>query len=217
MNRSNDNGTLIVKRNLSIAFVMIAAVSLLSGCGYLRTKFGNKQDAYKNSSQERPLEVPPDLERPNTSGALVIPERGNAPAPSSGDLSSRPADGVPAIAPGVTSGGDGLIVADTVGNTWSRVGLALERSGKATIQSRDESAHTYEIRASGQTTKPPGWFKRTITFGKAGGKQVSSPVPLNIRVSEEGAGSKVSVEGTSDEAGQSAARAVLDALRERLS
>lgn len=217
MNRTNDNGILIVKRNLSIVLCVIAAASVLSGCGYMRSKFGTKPDRYKNSEQGRPLEVPPDLERPNTTGALVIPEVGS-PARAAAADSTASVDRVPAMGAAMGSGtADGFSVADSVESTWSRVGLALERSGIATIEARDASAHSYSIRASGKTTKPAGLLKRMVTFGKGSGKQVSSSEPLTVRIVEEADGSRVKVEGGSSEANRDAARKVIDVLRQRLS
>ncbi len=209
-----------MNRSLTFALCVIASASLLGGCGYMRSKFGSKPDAYKKSTQTRPLEVPPDLERPNSSGTLVIPERGapgattasSAVAPPSGS----PGDAVPRMATGPALAGDGLRVADTVASTWARIGLALERSGAATIEAKDEAAHTYSVRTSATTSERPGWFKRAITFGRAADRQVSTPVTLGIRVAAEGDGSKVTIEGANDSAGEKAARDLLETLRQRL-
>jgi uncharacterized lipoprotein len=112
--------------------------------------------------------------------------------------------------------GNGLSVSDAVANTWSRVGLALERSGAATIVNRDDAGYTYTVETTGTTTTKPGWFKRAITLGRAGNK-TTARVQLTVRVAAEGSGSRVSVEGADDEASRDAARALLQTLRERLS
>lgn len=215
MNPLNDYGILIVKRTLTLALVTIAAASLLGGCGFMRSKFGNKNDAYKNSTQSRPLEVPPDLERPNSTGTLTIPEPTNrGTAGESSDAVER----VPAIgAVASSNGSDGFVVEDTVESTWSRVGLALERSGVASIQERDADAHTYELRAAGKTRKPAGWLKRVVTFGKASGKRVTTPVTLKLRVLEGAGGSQIVVESAGGEAARDAARNVIEVLRQRMS
>jgi uncharacterized lipoprotein len=220
MSRSNDHGTRKVKKNIALVLAAIALLSLLGGCSYLRTKFGSKSDAYKNSSQARPLEVPPDLDAPNRSGALQIPEPGASTATVATD-GSAPAPLVPpAAAPPMSAaaslGGDGLQVADTLANTWVRVGLALERSGIATIQARDEAARSYEIRATGQKTRRPGLLKRVVTLGMAGDKTVATPVNLRVVVSGSDGASKVTVQGAATESDTSAARQVLDTLRQRL-
>lgn len=207
-----------MKRILLHLTCAIVAASLLGGCGYMRSKFGNKEDAYKSSGQARPLEVPPDLDMPNMSGTLVIPERVAAPA----DASARNVPpSVDATAPGMSTGaaipGEGLRVADGVQSTWVRVGLALERSGVAMIEARDADAHSYQIRGSGQVTQRAGWLKRTLTFGRADGRKVQTSVTLGVRVSADGDASRVTIEGAAGEAEQNAAREILDMLRQRLS
>lgn len=208
-----------MNRNLSLAASLLVATSMLGGCGYLRTKFGNKPDAYKNSTQVRPLEVPPDLDRPNSSGALAIPEAGAASATSTSTVATPPAEGTPAMAPPArTTSLDaaGLRVEDSVASTWTRVGLALERSGAATIRSRDEAARSYDVTANATTSERPGWFKRAITFGRAGDKNVAKAVPLGVRVTPDGEASRVVIDGATDAGSTKAARDLLEALRQRL-
>jgi uncharacterized lipoprotein len=221
MRRLHHNGNQTVNRKFSITIGVITALSLLSGCSYVRSKFGRQDDAYKNTSQGRPLEVPPDLDSPNRSGTLVIPEPGT---PSSSLANSD--TGVPAVAyqppqappSGATAsiGGDGLVVADTLANTWRRVGLALERSGVAVIQSRNEGTRSYEIQTTGKATRSPGWFKRAITLGMARDKQVTKPAILSVRIGGNDGASKVLVEGTTSASDTSAARQVLEVLVQRM-
>ena len=119
------------------------------------------------------------------------------------------------VGAGASIGGNGLSVADSVESTWARVGLALERSGAATILSRDGASRTYTVQTTGQATSKPGWFKRVITLGHAGGT-TTAQVQLTVRVVADGASSKVAVEGATDEASQNAARALLATLQQRL-
>ncbi|NCT67368.1 MAG: hypothetical protein GXC76_06960 [Rhodanobacteraceae bacterium] len=202
----------------TIFALLAVTASLLAGCGSLLHK---RQDTgYLKSVQERPLEVPPDLTMPNSSAALTIPAVGATTAPAA-TAGTAPADATPSAlpppAPGVALAGAGLQVADTVDSTWTRVGLALERSGAATILGRDEAAHAYTVETTGQAASEAGWFKRAITLGRAGGK-TTAKVQLTVRVSADGADkSTVNVEGGSDAASQDAARTLLAALRERLS
>jgi len=194
----------------------VIASCLLAGCGWFNRN--KKDDAYKGSVQERPLEVPPDLDRPNTGAALTIPNVGATAAPATG--ASVPPTGaaatVVAAGPGATLSGDGLRVSDTVDSTYSRVGLALERSGAATVLARDDATHSYDVQTASQTTSKPGWFKKAITLGMAKGKTTAA-VRLKIVVTGDGAGSKVSVQGATDQASQDAARALLATLSQRLS
>jgi uncharacterized lipoprotein len=204
----------------------LVAASLLGGCGFLHKHFDRKEPEYRKSVEEKPLEVPPDLDSPNSSGALVIPPAGAASASSSSSASAGsapPSAAAPTavstsepIAAGTTLNSDGLRVADTVESAWSRVGLALERSGVATVLARDEAGHAYSVETTGHTTEKAGWFKRAVTLGHAGNK-VTAKVKLTVRVSADGTQSKVNIEGADDEASRDAARSLLATLRQRLS
>lgn len=219
-----------MRRNTAALPVMLIAASLLGGCGFFSRHAERQNESYKQSVQSRPLEVPPDLDNPASSTALTIPDARPAsstpvPAAESGGaesgappaIASAPAAAPPTAAgPGVIASGDGLVVADTVDNTFRRVGLALERSGAARILGSDAAAHTYNVETTGQTTIKPGWFKRAITFGQAGTK-VTAKVQLGVSIETDGNGSRVRVSGGTDEASREAARALLLVLSERLS
>jgi len=219
-----------VRRDIKALTIAIAA-SLLASCGWFDRHFHHENDEYKASVQEHPLEVPPDLDKPNTSGALVVPQAGatsapvatsDASAPPAASMAAAPASEAPvttapaaATAPAILSG-DALHISDTVDSVWSRVGLAVERSGAATILARDEAQRTYVVLNAAQATEKPGWFKKTITLGMAKGK-TTAQVRLRLRVAAEGDGSKVTVEGATDDASKEAAQALLATLKSRLS
>jgi len=210
-----------VKRDTFALPAALATVVLLGGCSFFQHHADRHADDYKTAREARPLEVPPDLDSPNGSAALTVPAAGS-PAPASTAAVGESPAGI-AVAPaavvagsGATLSGDGLAVADAPSSTWARVGLALERSGAATITGRDESASSYSVETTGQTTTRPGWFKRAVTLGHATNK-VTAKVQLTVRVAADGQGSRVSIEGANDDASRDAARALLQTLRERLS
>lgn len=221
-----------VRRDIRALAIAVTASSLLAGCGWFHRHAEKKNDEYKTSVQERPLEVPPDLDKPSTAGALTIPQANPnagsaAPATSAPDVSTAPAGAqaaaAPAGAPAADSAAtpavlsaDGLHVTDSVDSAWNRVGLALERSGAATILARDEAGRTYDVQTAGQVVSKPGWFKKAITLGMAKGK-TTAQVRLKLRVAAEGNGSKVTVEGATDDASREAAQALLATLKSRLS
>ena len=220
-----------VRRDIRALAILVAASSLLGGCSWFHRHSEKQANEYKTGVQERPLEVPPDLDKPNTAGALTIPEVGSpAAAPVGGtapaDVAAAPAGtaapaAVPGSAPGSAAppamlGPDGLHVLDSVDSTWNRVGLAIERSGAATIVARDEAQRTFDVQTTGQVVQKPGWFKKAITLGMAKGK-TTAQVNLKLRIAAEGDGSKVTVEGASDDASREAAQALLSTLKSRLS
>lgn len=218
-----------MRRDIKALTIAIAA-SLLASCGWFDRHFHHENDEYKASVQEHPLEVPPDLDKPNTSGALVVPQAGatsapvatsDASAPPAASMAAAPATEAPvttapaaSTAPAILSG-DALHISDTVDSVWSRVGLAVERSGAATILARDEAQRTYDVQTTAQVTEKPGWFKKTITLGMAKGT-TTAQAHLKLRVTAEGDGSKVSVEGATDDASKQAAQALLTTIKQRL-
>jgi uncharacterized lipoprotein len=220
-----------VRRDIKALTIAIAA-SLLASCGWFDRHFHHENDEYKASVQEHPLEVPPDLDKPNTSGALTVPQVGATSAPvATSDASAPPAPAAMAAAPATETpvttapatssapallSGDALHISDTVDSVWSRVGLAVERSGAATILARDEAQRTYDVQTTAQVTEKPGWFKKTITLGMAKGT-TTAQAHLKLRVTAEGEGSKVSVEGATDDASKQAAQALLTTIKQRLS
>ena len=72
------------------------------------------------------------------------------------------------------------------------------------------------MQTTAQVTEKPGWFKKAITLGMAKGK-TTAQVRLKLRVTAEGNGSKVAVEGATDDASKEAAQALLATLKSRLS
>jgi uncharacterized lipoprotein len=200
--------------------------------------FHHHDNYYSKAVETRPLEVPPDLEMPAGSNALVVPPAGGAASTattSSASASAQPVAAAPATsvppnstppaAPETTQTAAGLHVTDSVEHTWQRVGLALERAQVGTISERDESGHSYTLDVQGLKASTPEpqehhWYTRILhPFG--GGSQASGAAVsgrLNVKVISDGDGSRVNVEGASNDASSSeAARRVLDALRERLS
>ena len=69
-----------MRRDIKALTIALSA-SLLASCGWFDRHFHHENDEYKTSVQEHPLEVPPDLDKPNTSGALTVPEAGATTAP----------------------------------------------------------------------------------------------------------------------------------------
>lgn len=217
------------------SILVLLAAATLGGCSW----FHHRTDYYNKAAETKPLDVPPDLDTPATSNELIVPS-GSAPgtaATASATASSTsvapPAAGIAAsgtsgLSPGGTTTtltGDGLHVADTPDHAWQRVGLALERAQVGTISARDESARSYTVEVNGlgepaSAAEKHHWYTRVLHPFGGGAKGTPQPASghLTVRVSEDKGGAKVNVEGdSSDSATATAARRVLEVLRERLS
>ncbi|TQM12825.1 Beta-barrel assembly machine subunit BamC [Pseudoxanthomonas sp. 3HH-4] len=108
---------------------LVLLVVSVAGCSWF--KKGAKGD-YALAPEARPLEVPPDLNLPNTSGAMQIPAA--SPATT--------ATAAPAAAGGFT-------VAGTRDEAFTRVGEALAGVDGVTIASRAQLLGTYDVSYEG--------------------------------------------------------------------
>lgn len=184
----------LIVRNVVMA---VCLPLLATGCSLFRS-----HNNWEKAAASRPLEIPPDLDAPASGNAMVVPPLGTNVAPPP---SHRAGGGAPS-----QLGVDGLHVADGVASTWQRVGLALERAQLGTVDARDENAHTYAVTLNYTRTagKQGGWFKRMFSSTP---KPESVTGQVNIGVSADGSGSRVSASGDRD-----AVAKVLELLRDRL-
>lgn len=192
-----------------LRYLLVSSMTalLLGGCGMFRT-----HTDYDKAVESRPLDVPPDLDTPNTAGELVVPPVGAAGIDKA-NMSTNTSSGAGAeVAParsGVTAveQASSMHLADTVANAWQRVGIALEHGKVGTIVARDEAVHSYAVDVTIAAGPKPGFFKRLI-----GKKQPISINRVNIQIDADGEAANIHAQGNS-----SAVKQVLDVLRERLS
>ena len=161
----------------TIAAAMLAA----SGCSMFHHKdgggwFHRHNSDYQKSRENRPLEVPPDLDTPATDPSMQIPAvRGGA----SGTDSLPPA--ASSIAPAVTD--PTFTIADTMDGAWERMGHALERIDGVTITQRAQVLGTYEVQYKGATmllrAAAEGEATRVDAVGPAG-KSIRSPEAIEL-------------------------------------
>src|SRR5215469_11159304 len=136
------------KSPLVVALPVLAlSAMLLSGCGMFRS-----QKAWETAKQESPLEIPPGLDTPSSSAALVIPEQG-ANNPTSNGATARLGESGGTIA-------DGFVINDSVENTYRRVGQALENGDIGQVVAHDDDARTFTLSvvASDELTQKKGFF-----------------------------------------------------------
>lgn len=115
-------------RPLALATLAIAVLGV-SGCKWFRK--GNPD--YAMSAETRPLEVPPDLNLPNTAGAMKLPPTG-APAAST---------------QGVATSATGFNVAGTREDVFAKVGDALAGVEGLTIASKAQLLGSYDVNYEG--------------------------------------------------------------------
>lgn len=109
--------------------LLVLAVLASTGCGWLRGRSG-----YESSPESRPLEVPPDLDRPAADPSMQVPAAANASAAARGPVT-----------------GASFTIADATDSAWRRLGLALERIEGVTIDSRAQVLSVYNVSYDGES------------------------------------------------------------------
>ena len=191
------------KRSLLMPITALAlSALLLSGCGMFRSTKG-----WEEAKQETPLQIPPALDTPQASEALVIPPPGaNSPTSNGATANANGASG---------SIVDGFVLSDTVDSTYRKVGQALEQGDIGSVSSHDDQAHSYAlmVNAAASTGKKPGFFGRMFGGSKDGADAPGvKPRPVKLTISPSGdSGSEVRAQGSA-----AAVAKVIDSLKARL-
>lgn len=133
-----------VNRKTLLASAVVVALLSTSGCGWIKRKF-TSEAPYQDSQLARPLEVPPGLDTPRTSGSYGVPA---AVGLSSGAMNVAPPD---ANAPAAPAAVTDFTVADTLESTYRRLGLALARVDGVTITSQAQLLNSYEVSYGGHS------------------------------------------------------------------
>ncbi|MHA6204016.1 hypothetical protein ACXU4B_06325 [Dyella soli] len=192
------------KSPLVVALPVLAlSALLLSGCGMFRS-----QKAWETAKQETPLEIPPGLDTPSTSAALVIPEPG-ANNPTSNGATARVGQTSSQIA-------DGFVLNDSADNAYRRVGQALEKGDIGQVVAHDDDARTYTLSvvANAQLTSDKGFFSRMFNGKSKETADAPGAAPRQVQVTIGGSGEKASeVRAQGDAA---AVAKVVDTLKSRL-
>jgi len=148
-----------VSAALLLGFTVVAT---LGGCSVFRK--GARGD-YALAQEQRPLEVPPDLNLPDTSGAMAVPSAssGRAPLPAA-----------PAASP------SGFTVSTTRDQAFEQVGGALERVDGLTIASRAQLLGSYDVSYRGES-----FLVRVAAV--QGGSYISAVDPRGVPATSEAA------------------------------
>jgi uncharacterized lipoprotein len=135
--------------------LLVVAVFAASGCRWFR-----RNNPYNQSAETRPLEVPPDLDRPSTAAALGAPtsvtRSGMAGTPVQGVAPAQPPAGQQAVAqpsaaqaPAASASGSGFTVPGERDAVFNQVGEALAAVPGATIASKAQLLGTYDVNYEG--------------------------------------------------------------------
>ena len=116
------NSPFRMARPLVAAAIVVALVSA-GGCRWFRGS------DYTRSVENRPLEVPPDLDVPSSQNALPMP-------------ASQGTAGQPAPA--------GFVVADSPENVWPRLGAALATIDGVVVTGQSQAVGSYDVSYQGQ-------------------------------------------------------------------
>ncbi|SEV98834.1 hypothetical protein [Luteibacter sp. 329MFSha] len=182
---------------------LLLSVLVVSGCGAFRSK-----KDWERAQQEAPLEIPPGLDTPSTSAALVIPDVGSGAA------------GGASTAPAAAPVSDGFVLADDADAAYRRIGELLSVGDLGKVTAHDDATHTYQLAVNrGKPEGRPGLFRRMFGGGKNAPQDAGNgssatqggthAVVLTINAS--GTGSEVRAQGDAD-----GVRRVIDALKSRL-
>jgi uncharacterized lipoprotein len=135
----------------ALSATLVATLLAATGCSWFRGRSG-----YENSPESRPLEIPPDLDRPATDPSMVVPQVANAPS----------------NAPQGPVTGQSFEIADSGESAWRRLGLALERIEGVTIDDRAQLLSVYNVTFGGESflvkLAPAGEASRITTVSKDG-------------------------------------------------
>ncbi|NCT69994.1 hypothetical protein [Pseudoxanthomonas japonensis] len=113
--------------SLARPLALVLLVVSVAGCSWF--KKGAKGD-YALAPEARPLEVPPDLNLPNTSGAMQVPAAGQ-------------------VGPAAAPAAGGFNVAGSRDEAFTRVGEALAGVEGVTVASRAQLLGTYDVSYEG--------------------------------------------------------------------
>jgi hypothetical protein len=180
---------------------LLLSVLVVSGCGAFRST-----KEWQRAQQEAPLEIPPGLDTPSTSAALVIPDVGSGAAAAAANQAA--------------SVSDGFILTDAPEAAYRRIGELLSVGDLGTVASHDDTAHSYQIAVNrGKPEGRPGLFRRMFGGGKSASQDAQdapasaqgSTHTVVLAVMPSGTGSEVRAQGDAD-----GVRRVIDALKSRM-
>lgn len=117
------------------AVLLATSVLFTSGCGWLTSK---RSKDYALPAEQRPLEIPPDLDRPTADAALNAPAAGNSVTRSSVQQAMASPES-----------GAGFTVQGTRDALFEKVGEVLAATPGVTIASKAKLLGSYDVNFEG--------------------------------------------------------------------
>lgn len=130
-----------MRHSIVLPAAALVLVASTAGCSWFK-----KDTGFQLPVEVRPLEVPPDLDRPNTDGAMQLPGQatGSVSRSSLGAPRTAPA---PAAAPNAAP--TGFIVPGSRDEVFGKVGDALAGIEGLTIASKAQLLGAYDVSYEG--------------------------------------------------------------------
>ena len=200
-------------KNISLLTLWVLTISLTS-CGWIP-----KQNEYEKVGEGRPLEVPPDLDEPDTTSGVRIPNATYS-AVRGGPVDVQTPDQQLAAVEGAQvldyQGDQVLVLTDGMNSAWRRVGFALDRIGVEVEEAREEArVYLVEYVDVDAREQRPGVFARWVLRRK-GPTDHSGVYQLRLR-SHNDALTLIDLRGENGgRAAEPVKDAILNSLRDRL-
>jgi uncharacterized lipoprotein len=161
----------MMSRQYSTSALLLMLLAGLNACGWVPS-----QSEYDPVNPGQSLEVPPDLDTPDTRGALRVPNATYSRVeggPVSASAPALSADGAASASASASAesglrmiwegGIPSLVVEDSEEGTWRRVGFALERMGiDVDSEQRESSTYVVDYVDAEAREQRPGVFSRWI-------------------------------------------------------
>lgn len=126
-----------MRHSIALPTAALVLVAATSGCSWFK-----KETGFQQPVEVRPLEVPPDLDRPGTDGAMQLPGQ------ATGSV-TRSSLGAPQAAPAPNAATNGFMVGGNRDQVFERVGNALTAIEGLTIASKAQLLGAYDVSYEG--------------------------------------------------------------------
>lgn len=151
------------RHNVLPAIAATALAATVAGCSWF-----SKDTGYELAAEARPLEVPPDLDRPNTEAAMEIPGQAGSTSVMRSSLGQ----------PTAAQAASGFTVAGDRDDLFNRVGEVLDATEGVEIASRARLLGAYDVAYGGSN------FLVRVSEGQ-GGVYISAVDPRGVPATGE--------------------------------